>query len=92
MAAARQIEADRRPLAAPSGSVTPTTGVQIGQICHKLVINVTTALTAFSIRTLDGNASALGALPIGVFTFDVQFDMVTWTGGAASVVAFYHFT
>jgi hypothetical protein len=93
MAAARQSEADRRPIAAPAGSVTPVSGTPIAQICHKLVINVTTALTSFSIRTLDGNASALGALPVGLWTFDVQFDEVTWAGGTVGgIVAFYHFS
>lgn len=87
---ARLNEGDRRPLAAPGGSVLPATGVVIVPICHKLVINVTTALTTFAIRTLDGSAIALGAIPVGVWTFDVQFDMVTWTGGAMSPVGFYH--
>jgi hypothetical protein len=51
--AGRENEADRRALAAPSGSLAVTTAVQLGAICHKLVINITTAGT-FQIRTLDG--------------------------------------
>jgi hypothetical protein len=29
-------------------------------------------------------------LPVGVYTFDVQFDMVTLGTAVASMVAFYH--
>lgn len=87
---ARENEVDRRPLGAPSGSVAIVSGVQTAAICHKLVINVTTALTGLTIRTLDGQAQPLGAVPVGLFTFDVQFDMVTITGGAATAVGFYH--
>lgn len=81
-------DADKRPLSPPFVSEIPSTGTALSRVCCKLVINVTTALTTFAIRTLDGNSLALGAIPVGVWTFDVQFDMVTWTGGAMSPVAF----
>lgn len=86
----RENEVDRRALSAPSGSQAIVSGALTAAVCHKLVINVTTALTNLAIRTLDGNAPSLGAVPVGLFTFDVQFDMVTITGGAATAVGFYH--
>lgn len=85
---ARENENQPLPLSAPGASEAIVSATQTSRICCKLVVNVTTALTTFAIRTLDGTAAALGALPVGVWTFDVQFDMVTWTGGAATVVGF----
>ncbi len=85
---ARENETNNRPLAAPAGSQQVTSGVLLNQIAHKLVIafSVTGSLT---IRTLDGVSTTLSVMPVGVFTFDVQFDTVTWTG-TATAVAFYH--
>lgn len=81
-------EVDNRPYAPPAASEAVTTATALSRINHKLVMNVTTALSTFSITTLDGTAAALGALPVGLWTFDVQFTKVTWTGGAATAVAF----
>lgn len=85
---ANENEVDNRPYAPPSASEAVVSGTPTSRICHKLVINVTTALTTFAITTLDGTAAALGALPVGLWTFDVQFNKVTWTGGAATAAAF----
>lgn len=85
---ANENEADARSPLVPSLSEAVSSGTATGRICHKLVINVTTALTTLSITTLDGNASSLGAVPVGLWTIDVQFTKVTWTGGAATAVAF----
>lgn len=86
--AANENEVDNRPYAPPAVSEAVVSGTPTGRICHKLVINVTTALTTFAITTLDGVAAGLGALPVGVYTFDIQFNKVTWTGGAATAAAY----
>lgn len=85
----RENENDPRPLQPPGGSFAPTSGVLMPMIGCKLVVNVTTAAASLSFRTLDGNTIviATSSLPVGVYTFDVQFDTVTWT--TATVAAFY---
>lgn len=86
------LENDPRPLSAPGGSATPSSGTDIGRVCCKLVINVSTALASFSITTLDGTSVALGAIPVGLWTFDCQFTKVTWSGGTmAGIAAFYRY-
>ena len=42
-----------------------------------------------TIQTLDGAAPTLTGLQVGTWTFDVQFDKVTWTG-TATAVGFYN--
>jgi hypothetical protein len=83
----RVSEADKRPLSAPICSQQVTSGTDLLQIGCKLVIvfSVTGALT---IRTLDGVSTTLSNMPVGVFTFDVQHDKVTWTGTATATSFF----
>ncbi len=84
----RESEADRRAVATPSGSLTPTSGAVFIPICHKFFVNVTGTGT-LSFHTLDGTTSSLGTLPVGVYVFDVQADTLTWTGTMV-IIGLYH--
>lgn len=87
--AARETENDTRPLCAPGGSAQVTSGTALGQVGHKLVVCV--AVTGnLTITTLDGTAVTLTALPVGVFTFDVQHTLASWTG-TMTAASFYRF-
>jgi hypothetical protein len=81
-------EIDKRPKAAEGIGLQVTSGSLLANICTKLVIafSVTGSLT---FRMADGNSVTLSVMPVGCFTFDVQFDTVTWTG-TATAVAFYN--
>lgn len=75
-----------QPLASLNGAVALTTGVAPGPLCHRLFVNATTASTV-TITMADGSTASLGALPVGVYQFDVEFTSVTFTAGTA--VGFY---
>lgn len=75
-----------RPLASLNGSVALTTGVAPGWLMHRLFINATAASTV-TVTMADGSSAALGALPIGVYQFDIEFTSVTFSAGTA--VGFY---
>lgn len=82
---ARENEADRRPIAAPSGTVgviTKSDTTVISPICSKLFINCTVAGNV-AVRLLDGNTVAL-PVPTGVTVLDIQFDQVLSTGTTAT--------
>ncbi len=85
--AARENENSPKPLSAPGGSVQVTSGTALGQVGHKLVVCVTVT-GVLTITTLDGTATALTGLPVGVFTFDVQHTLVSWTG-TMTAASFY---
>jgi hypothetical protein len=88
---ARENESDRRALAAPAGSFNPASGTVFQAIAHKLIVTVVTAASTFSVRTLDGNTTNLGSLPVGTYVFDIQCDTYTaGTPGNVTVAAFYH--
>ena len=86
--AGRENEIDRRALNSPGIGLAVTSGVQLATPCTKLVIcfSVTGNLT---LRMMDGNSVTISSVPVGMFTLDVQFDTVTWTG-TATAVAFYN--
>jgi hypothetical protein len=87
MPTGRENEIDRRGLNSPGVGLTCTSGVQLATPCTKLVIcfSVSGNLT---LRMMDGNSVTINSLPIGMFTLDVQFDTVTWTGTATAVAFF----
>jgi hypothetical protein len=85
--AGRINESRNSPLIPPNTSLQVSSGVLLGSPCTKLVICFS-ATGTLTIRTLDGQSQALALMPVGVFTFDIQFDTVTWTG-TATAVAYY---
>jgi hypothetical protein len=82
-------ENDTRPLCAPGGSQQVTSGTELTQVGCKLVVCVA-ATGNLTIETLDGASPTLTALPVGVFTFDVQHQKATWTG-TMTAVSFFRF-
>jgi len=87
--AAIESQNDPRPLSAPGGSQQVTSGSALAQVGCKLVVCVAAAGN-LTITTLDGTATTLTGLPAGVFTFDVQHQLVSWTG-TMTAVSFYRF-
>lgn len=84
---ARQNENSPKPLSAPGGSQQVTSGTALPVIGHKLVVVVTVSGN-LSITTLDNTTVTLTGLPVGVFTFDVQHQLVSWTG-TMTAASFY---
>lgn len=85
---ARENESDRRPLAAPGGSVQVSSGTLLGVICSKFLV-CCTASGNLTFRTLDGTSTTLTGLQTGTYSFDLQADTVTWTG-TMTVIGLYH--
>lgn len=82
---ARENEADRRPISAPSGSVgaiTASDTTVISPICSTLIVSCTVAGNV-TVRMLDGSTPAI-AVPTGVTTLNLQFDQVRSTGTTAT--------
>lgn len=79
--AARENEADRRPVSIPSGSITitPSDTAVLATICSKLYLGNETAANTIKLRLLDGSTPTL-TLAVGTTILDVQFDMVFNTG------------
>ena len=91
---ARENEADRRAVAAPSGSVTitPSDSTVIAPICSKLWVGNAAAADTIKLRLLDGSTPTL-KLAAGNIVLDVQFDMVFSTGTTltnSNAVGFYN--
>lgn len=81
-------QADRRPIASPALGVALTSGTAPGPIIHKLIVNVTVT-GALTLTMMDGGTVLLGTLPVGVYVFDVQCQLATWTGTMV-VGGFWH--
>ena len=86
--AGRENEIDRRALNSPGIGLAVTSGVLLATPCTKLIISFTVTGN-LTLRMMDGNSVTITGMPVGVFTFDVQFDTVTWTG-TANAVAFFN--
>ena len=92
--AARENEADRRPVVAPSGSVTitPSDSTVLSPVCTKLWIGNAAANDTITLRLLDGSTPQL-KLAAGNVVLDVQFDMVKTTGTTltnSNAIGFYN--
>jgi hypothetical protein len=79
--AARENEADRRPVSIPSGSITitPSDTTVLSPICSKLWVGQAAAADKVKLRLLDGSTPTFN-FAAGNIVLDVQFDMVFATG------------
>jgi hypothetical protein len=79
--AARENEADRRPVAAPAGSITitPSDTTILSPICSKLWVGDAAAGDKVKVRMLDGSTPTF-IFAAGNVILDIQFDMLYSTG------------
>jgi hypothetical protein len=79
-------ESRNSPLIPQNTGVQLTSGAAVA-MCTKLVI-VFTVSGNLTVRMADGNSWTLTAMPIGYYTFDINFDTATWTGTATAIGLF----
>lgn len=79
---------DNRPLSYLGGGQAVLSGTAFNPIGQKLVVSVT-ATGTLTITCLDNTAPAFSIGP-GVYQFDIQHQLVTWTG-TMQAISFYRF-